>query len=248
MPIQPGRALRSAAHTWILCGKLGNAQIPHVFAAGRVTWVLTKHNSTTPSMRFASSELAIVQTVPGGSITTYLDTLYEFEQRILDKRPAANITLADITRSHEVTEILWRKTPEAVPVILTSAHRDDMSFPFWHVGRALIMSRLQVWIADKKIASALPPPDPDNPNMWDWGRVQNALSTITARVPKFDEADPLAEDVLFDDIATCVGMMPWFGEGDQPSIYEPTHDELIAHDKKQSKLRAEIKRFGQPNT
>lgn len=217
MSLDPKKRLRATAYTWTVASKLGTSQVPHVFVAGRSTWLLDKEQ-----MKLHETEIAVVQTVPGGRIEDFLNFLFEYERRIKIKEPAKLLVLADITRSVEVIPALWRKTPDAIPVKIPMGAMDEWSFPMRICGRPLIMSRLQLWISDKKLVSSLPENEQDDPHLWNWGKVRGALSSITGKPAKMDDDTPVEdESVLYEDVVTTIAMLPWWAEGEQPTPYAP---------------------------
>lgn len=217
MALDPRKRLRAKAYTWIVAGKLGTSQIPHVFIAGRSTWLLDKEQ-----MKLHETEIAVVQSVPGGKIEDFLNFLFEYEKRVKDKDPAKLLLLADVTRSVEIIPALWRKTPDAIPIKVPTRPMDEWSHPIRICGRPLILSRLQLWISDKKLVTSLPENEGDDPHLWNWTRVKSALSGITATPARLDEDSPIEDDsVLNEDVVTCIAMLPWWAESEQPTPYIP---------------------------
>jgi hypothetical protein len=217
MGLDPRRPVRAAASCWLTYGKLGTPSIPHVFVAARCNWALDKQR-----MRLIDAELAIIQTVPDGRLTTFIDHLHSFNERIKEKKPVRQLLLADLTRSMEVCPALWRKLPDAIPVLVTPAPRDEWSFPFRVCGRPLLLSRLQLWISDQKLVSALGQPA-DDPNLWAWDRLREA---IAATVMKPARLDPTAmgfmDDSTEDDVVLGIAQIPWWAEMEEPSPYADT--------------------------
>jgi len=192
-----------------------------VFMGGRGNWVLDKDK-----MRLVDVELAVVQTIPGGRLETYLEYLQEYEKKILSKNPARVLILADVSRSIEVIPALWRKSPDAIPVRIVKTPQDQWSFPIRVCGRPLLLSRLQLWISDKKLISSLPEAKEDDPNIWSWQAVRDALSTITARPPTVDDDDILNTEMVNEDVVLAVSMLPWWTDSERPDVYDDTRPKI----------------------
>ena len=208
------RPVRATAHTWIMCGTLGGVGVSHTFVAGRAMWGINKD-----VMRLIDVEIGIIQVVPDSRLEVFCEYMQVFEQRIKEKLPAKILVLANVTRSIEVTTAIWRKSPEALPIIIKPGVKCDWSFPHHVCGRALLLSRLQLWISDKKIASSLPADDSD-PLIWNWDKLRNALAKITAAPHKAD-SDMLSnlEEQLNEDVVMGVAQLPYWVEGEIPSVY-----------------------------
>jgi hypothetical protein len=182
---------------------------------GRANWVLDKYK-----MRLVDVELAVIQTIPGGRIETFLEYLHQYEAKVKDKNPARILILADVTRSVEMIPALWRKSPDAIPVIISRGTQDEWAFPMRVCGRPLLLSRLQLWISDKKLVSSLPEAKDDEPNIWSWQAVRDALSTITAKPPKIDDDDITNLETINEDVVLAVSMLPWWAEMEEPNVYD----------------------------
>ena len=121
---------------------------------------------------------------------------------------------------------LWRKTPDAIPVVISKGTQDEWSFPMRVCGRPLLLSRLQLWISDKKIISSLPEENPDDPNIWSWQAVRDALSTITGKPPRVDDDDILNTETVNEDVVIAVSMLPWWAELEVPDVYDDTRPKV----------------------
>jgi hypothetical protein len=77
-----------------------------------------------------------------------------------------------------------------------------------------------LWISDKKLVSSLPEAKDDEPNIWSWQAVRDALSTITAKPPKIDDDDITNLETINEDVVLAVSMLPWWAEMEEPNVYD----------------------------
>jgi hypothetical protein len=204
------RPLRPEAKCWIIYGRLGNPNVPSVFAATRANWTFDRSR-----MRLVDLELALVQTLPDAGIKAYCAQLEVMENRVKAFHPAKQVTLADVSDSLEAREAVWRKSPNAVLIRMATGYSDIWELPFRICGRAGLMSRLQLWLSDGKLVPALTADDSD-PNVWTWDRVRQALATTTGKPPRPEDEQ---EDHLEERIVLALAQGPWWAEGELPSVY-----------------------------
>jgi hypothetical protein len=204
---------RAMAHTWVLVGRLGTPILPHVFAAARATWHLANKR-----MEMVEIELGVVETRPGGSVIQYAEQLRTMEQHIKEKKPTSLSTYADITRSVEAEQAVHKVVKECLVTEVVNTAGKAWSLPFFQIGRPLLLSKMQVVLSERKIASALTKDD-DDPNRWSWERVRNALSLAALRPPRLSDEDILHDQNTDDDVALTIAQIVYNADTDIPRPY-----------------------------
>jgi hypothetical protein len=210
------KILRLTDWTWAIVGRLGSPVLPHSFSAVRVTWILdTAKGYLVPS----EFELAVVETHPGGSILSFVKHLKSLADHVAAKKPTSFSVYADITRSVEAQPLVSRVAPMATVVQVVNLAKHEWSLPFVLVGRPLLLSRLQLKVSERQLASALPETD-DNPGRWNWGRVKDAMATVNARPPRPESGELPGDEIIEDEVVINLGLAVWFSESDRPSKYK----------------------------
>ena len=207
LPVRPN------AYTWRIVGRLGTPIIPHTFVASRLRWTFDDHR-----MRLVVAELGMIQLVPSGTGDSFIKTLVEFDRRARSKGDAAVQLIADVSRSLEMRLNISRELPRVDYVEVLPNQEDKYDYPARKCGRQLILSRLQSWMTDRKIAFALP--STENDNVWDAKRVIRALSSVKMRPPKDDGEDIISDDVTSDEVALAVSLIAWYADSRRPGVHE----------------------------
>lgn len=221
-------AVRPVVYTWIIIARYGTPILPHVFCSARATW-----NYDKGKMLMTSAALAAVQLVPGGTGEIFIKTLEEYAARAKGKKDDGTAIICDLSRSIEMRGPIARRVPGIALARVTGGQEDDWLYPARLCGRVLLMSRLQAWLTDRRLVSALP--SADDPNMLNWTKVRAALAEATGRPPKSDAdpdsiADPLTTN---DDVTLAVAQVTWWAESNRPNPLQ--------------KDSGNVKRFFRPN-
>lgn len=201
-------------YTWLIVGRFGTPILPHVFCAARLQWVYDKGD-----MNLSTAALASVQLVPGGDAVKFADTLAEFVKRAGEKRQGEVYAVADLTRSIELRDLIWKRAPLAALMVVTPGQDDQWTYPARRCGRPLMLSRLQSWLAERKISPALPATSGDDPNVLTWRDVSKALASAQAKPPlqNADNEAIMDLETTEDDVTLVVASLAWWAFTGKPS-------------------------------